>query len=357
MTNTVMRMKKVMGPFILTLSLLSLGILKGQTTEKPVEILVLGTQHLSYIDGFEPEMLQGVISKLDSYNFDVVCIENMPAQLLYDIRSRQDSSFDGVLSSFGGDRLDMADKAQLDYQVGFHDAQKQIYNILSEKKELDPEDRADLIKLYLATADKASAALQYNYLRKYSDSSTLEFLDPEVRKSMEDLLHSHNEVYALALPIAENRDLNRIASIDDFQDEALLLKHFPSFIGEYMDNQDFFKDLPNQPVFVKSRELEKACVEKRDLYDLYLFLNSAEFQKQDFKAQWQIWLESDFPSGSDRARYALWEMRNLQISANIVRESAFYPGKRMLVIIGASHKSFLEKYLRQIPSVQLLEFD
>ena len=79
--------------------------------------------------------------------------------------------------------------------------------------------------------------------------------------------------------------------------------------------------------------------------------------KQDFEAQWSVWLKTNFPSGSDRARYSLWEMRNLQISANIVKTSSFYPGKSIIVIIGSSHKSFIEKYLRQVPDIELLEFE
>jgi pheromone shutdown protein TraB len=86
-------------------------------------------------------------------------------------------------------------------------------------------------------------------------------------------------------------------------------------------------------------------------------MNSKEYQKQDYDAQWKIWLNTNFPSGSDRARYALWEMRNLQISANIMKTAAFYPGKKILVIIGASHKSFIEKYLQQANNIRLLDFN
>ena len=89
---------------------------------------------------------------------------------------------------------------------------------------------------------------------------------------------------------------------------------------------------------------------------LYEFLNSEEYMEEDYDAQWKIWFETNFPSKSDMARYSLWEMRNLQISANIMDVVARYPNKRILVIIGSSHKSFLEKYLKQIESVNLLSY-
>lgn len=66
--------------------------------------------------------------------------------------------------------------------------------------------------------------------------------------------------------------------------------------------------------------------------------------------------QTNFPDRSDHSRYYLWEMRNLQIAANILRTIAKYPGKNLLVIIGGSHKHFLTKYLQQVPGVELMEF-
>ena len=109
--------------------------------------------------------------------------------------------------------------------------------------------------------------------------------------------------------------------------------------------------------FTIAMENTQKGVQTNDLLELFVFINSKEYQEQDFEAQWEIWFKTDFASGSDRARYALWEMRNLQIAANIMNTAAFYPGKRILVVIGASHKLFLEKYLGQVPSIELIEFE
>ena len=51
----------------------------------------------------------------------------------------------------------------------------------------------------------------------------------------------------------------------------------------------------------------------------------------------------------------MWEQRNLAIVSNIMKIAATNAGKRILVIIGSAHKSYLEKYLRQIPDVEVLE--
>jgi len=111
----------------------------------------------------------------------------------------------------------------------------------------------------------------------------------------------------------------------------------------------------NAPVFLKTNELVASGIENEDLVDLYLFMNSEEYMKQDFEAQHEIWFKSNFTTGTGRSRYSLWEMRNLQITANILKTCSFYPGKRIIVIIGASHKGFIEKYLGQISDIELLE--
>jgi pheromone shutdown protein TraB len=78
---------------------------------------------------------------------------------------------------------------------------------------------------------------------------------------------------------------------------------------------------------------------------------------QDYNAQWEIWLNTNFDSGSGRARFALWEMRNLQIAANILNVVSCHSGERILVIIGSSHKGFLERYLKQMKDIELLEYE
>lgn len=327
----------------------------AQTEIGKTEILVLGTYHLNQISNFNPKMLDNLIAKLDSMKFDAICIENMPAQLLYDIQSRNDSAYAGLLEGFGGDRLSLAKSAQEHFNIGLLDAQNEINKIL-QKSSCSEEERKLLIQYFVASADLASAVLQYEYLQRNNKAPETLGFNGQIIGQLEKLSKSANEIYALAVRLALNQNIQKLEYIDNFQDEVMLLKYFPGFIQDYRDNQDQLKDVGNRPVFQKVGNLIKSGVQAYDLLDLYIFINSKEYQEQDFEAQWAIWFTTNFPSGSDRARYSLWEMRNLQIAANILETAAFYPGKRILVIIGSSHKSFLEKYLRQVPDIELLGF-
>jgi hypothetical protein len=66
---------------------------------------------------------------------------------------------------------------------------------------------------------------------------------------------------------------------------------------------------------------------------------------------------SNLPSGVDRSRVAQWEVRNLLIAAHIRQATALHPGERMLVVIGSAHKPFLDRYLRQMLDVRVIQLE
>lgn len=80
-------------------------------------------------------------------------------------------------------------------------------------------------------------------------------------------------------------------------------------------------------------------------------MNSLEYEVRDMELQWNLWFRTKLQSGLDRSRMALWEVRNLNISSHIRRATALHPGERLLVIVGASHKPFLETYLNQMVDI------
>lgn len=326
----------------------------AQIETNKTKVLILGTHHLNQIKNFQPKMLDKLIIKLDSIKFDAVCIENMSGQLLYDIKSREDSAFIYIIEHMASTRLTLADSMQVNLGIGFLESEDNAARLFS-KDALSDTERVHLIEYLTASTDIYSATLQYKLIKEksvFKGSNLSQYTIDLMQQYGEDL----NEISSLALRLAYNQNLQKLEYIDNLQDEPLLYKHFPSFVQDYTDNQELFKDIGNAPVFQKINELVASGIKDEDLLDLYLFMNSREYMKQDFEAQYEIWFNTNFDSGSDRSRYSLWEMRNLQITANILKTCAFYPGKKIIVIIGASHKSFIEKYLKQIPDIELLEF-
>lgn len=324
----------------------------SQNGIKKTEILILGTPHLFQIDQFENSMLDKVKEKLNTHDFEVICIEKMPGQLLYDIASRKDSAFNDMKRMQR--HLKLADSVQAHLGKNFLESKQNITHLLS-KNHLTNKDRKNLFYNFIATTNIASAALQYLYLKDETALFVSSF-DKEIVQYIEKELASSNEYYSLAVPLAFHKQLNKIEPIDNLQDMALLAKYYPTFEDEMKNNPDFIANVLKAPVFIKSDSLKTQAVKNKDLSELYSYVNSDEFMKEDYNAQWKIWFETNFSSNSDRARYSLWEMRNLQISANILDVVARNPTKNILVIIGASHKYFLEKYLRQIPDIEIINY-
>lgn len=340
-------------PLLLFSLIVTLNII-AQTELEKTKVLILGTYHLNQINDFKPEMLNRLIERLDRYKFDAICIENMSGELLYDIQSRNDIAYKDIIEDFGGNRLKLADSVQSKLKISFLEAQKKSKEML-DKKHLSDSERMDLINYLIASTDLASATLQYSYLNNSTTNNVEE--NNFTYNQLENLRNSSNEIYSLAVRFAQSQNIQKLKYIDNLQDETLLFKYYPEFIQDFKNNQELFKDLQYKPVYMEIKNKVEQGIKAQNLYDLYLFLNSPEYQAQDFDAQWAIWFKTNFPSGSDRARYSLWEMRNLQITANILQITALYPKQNILVIIGASHKSFIEKYLEQIPDIELLELN
>ena len=347
-------MKTILISFLIFFSSTLGHTLKVQGQEKinKTQIQILGTPHLNQIIDLEHEMLEKLISKLDRQEFDAICIEQMPGQLLYDIRAREDKAFDAVLKQFGRQRLVYADKMQEQLNLNFHEANGTLEKLL-KKQTYDDNERIKLIKLFTATTNLASASLHYALLKDKS-SEQLESLPKDLVQVLKKKLESRNEIYALALPLAVQENIKQLIPIDNFQDETLLLKEHPEFMSDYRKNQDLFKDIPKLPHYQKIKELTEKSRKRNNLLPLYSYMNSEAYQQNDYEAQWAIWLKTGFESGSDRARYSLWEMRNMQIAANILKTTTHYPGKKILVIIGASHVSFIQKHLEQVPDIEMI---
>ncbi len=333
---------------VLYVLLLISNSLSSQDITK-TKILVLGTPHLEQLEDFHPSYLKRVLDSLKNENFDVVAIENMPAELLLDIKGRTENHWQDLYESFNK-YIEFGLSHQKTVNQTYEEAKKNI-DRLNLKENISDIEKIAYINSYLCSYDVWSATLFYKQL---NDKGALSEI---VRELLERLANAKNEINTIGLEIAKMNKLRQIHYIDNLQDETILLNEFPSFLADYQSNSKFIEGLIAKSEFYeKVYSLENEAVNDKDLYHLYRFYNSQDFMKQDFEGQWALWFKTNFSSKTDRSRYSLWEMRNLSIAANIVRVVASNPEKKILVIIGASHKSFLEKYLKQIPDVELLAF-
>lgn len=70
---------------------------------------------------------------------------------------------------------------------------------------------------------------------------------------------------------------------------------------------------------------------------------------------WKIYRSGRKCKRIGRGYVGCWETRNLRMAANIRDVLAGQPGMRMLVVVGAAHKGYLEAYLHQMHDVRMVD--
>lgn len=343
-------MKSYITLLLITISLSSLSQSGFSQNKEETTVLILGTPHLGNMpEGFESSHLNSLLVHLEKQQFDLIAVENMPAERINEINGRQLPYWKEELNDFVGKRIENGQRFQQLFNLSYEGAYE-LKNSAIKKSKLTDEDRLSLLKASLCLYDNWSALLQFNLIKNKQG------LPAEVSEHLAKYGNANNEINLIAVKIAQKMHHTSLYPIDDWDDEARLFLHKPAFFEEYPKIEGLQEKVFNHPAFRKAMEMEEQAITDKDLFKLYAYLNSDEYMKGDFDAQWKVWFETNLPSQGDLARYYLWEMRNLRITANIAELIALHPGKKILVIIGASHKSFVQKYLGQMPNVELLKF-
>ncbi|MBS1552352.1 MAG: hypothetical protein JST15_09835 [Bacteroidetes bacterium] len=327
---------------------ISPSYLNSQTINT-TKVLVLGTPHLNTIEGVSEIHLSHLLDSLAIKEFNVIALEQMPPELLLDIKSRTAQSWQ-ELYSYYSNSINIGKRFQIQFNLSFENANI-LSDSLSKKANLNQSERILLMQASLCSYDLWTAVLNYSLL---TDKSKL---DTAIINLLGGYANSTNELNLIGVNLAKQLNINRLNYIDNLQDETILELEFPTFFSDYASSKDEIdKMVSKATIYNEIKQLTSESLKRKDLFLLYKFLNSVRYMTEDYYGQWELWLKTNFKSKADRSRYSLWEMRNLQIAVNIMRLVAEHPEEKILIVIGASHKSFLEKYLMQMPDIELLQF-
>ena len=90
---------------------------------------------------------------------------------------------------------------------------------------------------------------------------------------------------------------------------------------------------------------------------LYRDLNDPAFARNIYDSDFGAALVDDSVKQFGRGYVTYWETRNLRMAANIREAIGDRLGSGTLVIVGASHKWYLEAYLNQMHDVRIVSSD
>jgi hypothetical protein len=321
----------------------------------PTRVLVLGTLHLRQIkDRFDPAFLDSLIERLTAFRPAAIAVESMAGDLIMSLegRSKDSALVREVLDGFAETQRKLGHAAQAQLQTDPSSAAAEV------EKRFDAssaQDRPALVMWLLAAYNHPTAVLQWSLIPT-AEKASQTVVPHETAAALDEALRQVNETPALGIRLAARLGLRRLYPVDDFEDLEAIGRILPVLEKEAAQNP-LLKAVTNSPVYLEEKGRLEAAIAGRDLLPVYRVLNSAERVRADVDAQWGVFLRTHFPGGEDRGRLALWENRNLKIAARIQAVCSAYPGRNVLVIYGAAHKPFLEKYLSQAMNTEIVRFD
>ena len=321
------------------------------------KVFVLGTPHLSGVaDRFEPSMVDSLVTALDAFGPDAIAVEK--------ISGRQTAAMEKwggpwarVAERFAGTFLYYGHRVQQQTDWSWSEAHQRADSLLSVARSEDPlgpKTRLTLIKSLVAAYRLPSAVLQWAYFTPDVRSAPTPLPDTVIG-ALDKRLDAANEVYSIGKRLAQERGHQRLYPIDHQAEKDLAIPIFRPLMKAMGDSMK--KALDTHPVLRRADSLENAGLENGELLPFYRYLNRDEVGRADARIQWKTMLDVNLPNDVGRKWLALWETRNLHMTAHIQRVVSQHPGGRVLVIVGSSHKPFFDAYLRQMMGVKVVEVE
>lgn len=321
--------------------------LKGPARGTSNEVMVLGTAHLSQLPkSFDPASLDGLLDRLASWRPQVIAIESMSGTLCASMRQYPDRYADAV-KTYCWDPTPALAATGLDVPA----AVREIDAMLAHWPVAPtPAQRRKLASRFLAGGEPASALVQWLRLPE-AERHAGDGLDEALIPLLEKFHTWHSEDALIAAPLAARLGLERVVPMDD-QAENLPVDDEKAY-GEAITKAW------NNPAMAKRKRLdterEAGVSSAAGIMALYRALNDSSLARIVFDSDLGAALEEPSRQGYGRVYVSYWETRNLRMAANIREAIGAHPGKRTLVIVGASHKWYLQAYLNQMHDVHIVD--
>ena len=325
------------------------------------KVLILGTDHLRALGkDFDARLLDQLLRRLERFEPDAIAVESLPPEEIDRLTVAAGAQPEGtaakLLEAFAEDASRWGIEAQGALRLSHESAQARADSLLAKTSPRDAETRRSLALLLLGAYDLPSALVQWSYLPDSLRRAGGDPMTPDVAEFLGRRLRDPNEVVTIGVALAHRRGLERIYSIDDhLDDEVGLSTGLNERLGRELVDNPAYTRLAASRYFSDAQNRLPDAARQGDLLPLYVRVNSPASLNDDVAHQWHLFFRTRLASHLDRERAGLWEARNLNIAARIRTMAAFYPGRRILVVIGSAHKPFLDRYLSQMMDVEVVQ--
>lgn len=325
------------------------GQLKGPRTGTPNQVMVLGSPHLSNMPpAFRAADLSSLLDRLAVWAPQRIAIEALSGQQC-DYLRRYDARYAEVVKTYCSDPASASAATGLDVPAATAEATQLLRTWPARPT---AADRRHLAAVFLAGGEPASALVQWLRLpaaeRRAGDG-----LDTTLAARLDTLRNRNDESLLIAAALAARLGQERVFPMDDHTADLAMMDDdaFGAAVGKAWDN-----DATKQRT-AAGKALEAQLGSPAGVLNLYRAYNARGQSRLVFDSDFGAALEEGSLQHFGRIYVGWWETRNLRMAANIREMLAEQPGTRALVIVGASHKGYLEAYLDQMHDVRLVSTD
>lgn len=312
----------------------------------PLQVMVLGTPHLSGApDAFGRDMLDPVLERLAAFEPTHIAVEAPSAEHLRFLQSEADR-LPGVADQFGRAAIALSEAAS---SVTGADPYGAAARLDGEEAELD---RTTRMILAARAGDAPRAAALWLSL---SDAGQDAFADqaPQLAEALAAVSNRRDETYLIGARLAARFDPDAITGMDDWSSGDTFFAAIPRLQAMIADDP-VLSQAGGGPALAALNEASEAMTTPGGVLEAYRVYNSDSDQTARAVEEWAPFLAAPSDPEAARTRLAVWEARNLRMAANILELSEGQPGGRVLVIVGASHKPYLEAMLDRLGAVEIV---
>ncbi|MDT9001807.1 DUF5694 domain-containing protein [Paucibacter sp. APW11] len=310
------------------------------------QVLVLGTVHLNGLPkSFDPKALDGLMQRLAAFKPDIITIEHQSGEEC-DLMRRHRQRY--------GDGFNCADTRAAQTATGLDlpaalAAQHELLKAWPAQPK--PAERRHLAAVFMAAADEASAYVQWLQLPE-AERREGDGLDAALVQRLRKLETVRNESFLIAARLAAGAGLTRVHAVDNHTGDNIDVKPadekaFWDAVQQAWNNgTDAAKAL---------RQQEDGLARASDLLPLYRLMNSPAALRVDADANVGTAMRGQASHRSPQVWVGGWEVRNLRMVANIRETFRERPGARVLVIVGAAHKTWFDHWLGDMQGVDVVD--
>ena len=325
---------------------------KSEIGGRPAELLVLGTTHLSGLPAAtDPRLFQPLIDRLARFDPQIITVEGLSGEECDTLQRFKSVHGADTWESYCFDTAAIEQATGLSVPAAIAEADR---TLAAWPRDPTPVQRRRLAMLFIAANDRGSAMVQWLRLppseRRAGDGLTPAMVDILQRKGK-----PLNENYTIAATLAAQLGLDRIYLVDDHTADTALDNNSPEGKAYGDAVQAAWKHEPPPAIRAQEDRLEKNLRTGADVLALYRLMNAPQAQRDTIASDMGRAVSYPPSQPYGRQYVAWWETRNLRIAANIRSTLQKNPEARVLSIIGATHKGYLDAYLDMMQDIRLVD--